>query len=114
MEFSISDKAREYLKEKDINEFFMDLNVKKSGCCTVPRTEGDFFRQATQGRVYKDMQVDDISIHYDPFLEKYIPNGEKAEIDLTGLGPFRRIYLKNSINPFRDITDVGEDHGNGQ
>ncbi len=114
MDFVISDQAREYLNEKDQKEFFIDVLLRQEGCCSAPMLSGVFHKNATKGRAYQTREVDGIAIHYDPFLFEYVPDGEIAEIGLTGLGPFRSLYLKTRLNPFKEFNFSGEDYGSGK
>lgn len=114
VDFVMTDQAKEYLREKEQKEIFIDVLLKQEGCCSAPMLSGIFHNNATKGRAYQTEEKDGIAIHYDPFLFKYVPDGEAAEIDCTGLGPFRSLYLKTRLNPFKEFKISGEDYGSGK
>lgn len=99
MKFILDKKAKNQLKDKDLTEVFINPDLdQKTACCGLGAVDLDILTKDKQKTRYKKFNNQGINIYYNSNLNMYLKDDEEITISSFGLGPFRKLYIKNEIN----------------
>ncbi|ACV28643.1 Uncharacterised protein [Anaerococcus prevotii] len=99
MKFILDKKAKKHLKDKGLTEIFINPDLdQKAACCGLGSVDLVILTKDKQKTRYKKFNNQGINIYYNPNLNMYLKDDEEITISSFGLGPFRKLYIKNEIN----------------
>lgn len=94
MKFILDKKAKALVKKKQIKEIFINPDLdQKASCCGIGTVDIVILTKENDKNRYKLQETDDLDIYYNPNLAMYIDE------DLIISAFFRKLYVKNEINP---------------
>lgn len=94
MKFILDKKAKALVEKKQINEIFINPDLdQKASCCGIGTVDIVILTKENDKNRYKLQETDDLDIYYNPNLAMYIDE------DLIISAFFRKLYVKNEINP---------------
>ena len=94
MKFILDKKAKALVNKKQIREIFINPDLdQKSSCCGIGTVDIVILTKEDDKNRYKLQETDDLDIYYNPNLAMYIDE------DLIISAFFRKLYVKNEINP---------------
>ncbi len=94
MKFILDNKAKALVKKKQIKEIFINPDLdQKASCCGIGTVDIVILTKEDDKNRYKLQETDDLDIYYNPNLAMYIDE------DLIISAFFRKLYVKNEINP---------------
>lgn len=96
MKFTLDKKAKALVKKKQIKEIFINPDLdQKASCCGIGSIDIVILTKEDDKNRYKLQKTDDLDIYYNPNLAMYIDDEEDIIISAF----FRKLYVKNEINP---------------
>lgn len=104
MKININEKAMNYIKERNIENIVVDIDMdSKAACCGAGTVDFRVFPNA-KDRVknYKKELIDNIEIYYSPNLEFYFKDESPLDISSFGISKFQKLYVTNEINFMKD------------
>lgn len=94
MKFILDKKAKALVEKKQIKEIFINPDLdQKASCCGIGTVDIVILTKENDKNRYKLQETDDLDIYYNPNLAMYIDE------DLIISAFFRKLYVKNEINP---------------
>ncbi len=94
MKFILDKKAKALVKKKQIKEIFINPDLdQKASCCGIGTVDIVILTKEDDKHRYKLQETDDLDIYYNPNLAMYIDE----ELIISAF--FRKLYVKNEINP---------------
>ena len=94
MKFILDNKAKALVEKKQIREIFINPDLdQKASCCGIGSIDIVILTKEDDKHRYKLQETDDLDIYYNPNLAMYIDE------DLIISAFFRKLYVKNEINP---------------
>lgn len=96
----IDEKAKKYIKNKNINNIVLDIDMdSKAACCGAGSIDFVVFTNAKDKvKNYKLIKEDKLDIYYSPNLEFYFKENDKLYISSFGISKFQKLYITNEIN----------------
>lgn len=100
MKVSFSKKAKEFIKEKNIDNLVVDLDLDTKGACCGFGSVDFKIMENSKDKVtnYKKAESDLIDVYYSPSLNFYFDSDSILDIACAGLLKFKKLYVANEIN----------------
>ncbi|MDD7305894.1 MAG: CC/Se motif family (seleno)protein [Peptoniphilaceae bacterium] len=100
MKVSFSNKAKEFIKEKNIDNLVVDLDLNsKANCCGMGSVDFKVTENAKDKvKNYKKADSDLIDVYFSPSLNFYFDDNSILDIGCVGLLKFKKLYVANEIN----------------
>lgn len=100
MKVSFSKKAKEFIKEKNINNLVVDIDLDTKGaCCGIGSVDFAIIENAKDKVInYKKADSDLIDVYYSPSLNFYFDGDSILDIGCAGFLKFKKLYVSNEVN----------------
>lgn len=100
MKVNFSKKAEEFIKEKNIENLVVDIDLdSKAACCGMGSVDFKISKNAKDKvQNYKKADSDLIDVFFSPSLNFYFDEDSVLDIGCAGLYKFKKLYVANEIN----------------
>lgn len=100
MKVSFSKKAQDFIKEKNIENIVVDIDLdSKAACCGLGSVDFKILENSKDKvKNYKKADSDFIDVYFSPSLNFYFEDDSIMDIGCLGLLNFKKLYVTNEIN----------------
>lgn len=100
MKVSFSKKAQEFIKEKNIKDLVVDIDLdSKAACCGLGSVDFAILENAKDKvKNYHKADSDFVDVYYSPSLNFYFDNESILDIGCAGILKFKKLYVANEVN----------------